>query len=249
VGTRVPPATYADVALSLNYTHLFDGRLASADSWNTRILPALRTLRGELAKALRSSQRSSSDVPSIELSGQVTISMAVALGTTFLSTSELGRATWLQPRPGASQPERWSAGLTRAESHFRVLESPDATTAKHLALLVSVGQQPVEADFRRYRSQLPPLRAVVSIEPSERSPGQLTAETALDVCLKTIDALKAARKTYGADVVHLFFAGPVGLAFLLGQQLNTFSLVHTYEHVGSAGELPYIPAAVLRPSE
>ena len=31
--------------------------------------------------------------------------------------------------------------------------------------------------------------------------------------------------------IHLFIAGPAGLAFLIGQQLNTFGTITVYEHV------------------
>jgi hypothetical protein len=47
--------------------------------------------------------------------------------------------------------------------------------------------------------------------------------------------------------VHLFMAAPAGLAMLVGQSLNTFGAVHTYEHVSTDGSGRYRRAALLRP--
>jgi hypothetical protein len=42
-------------------------------------------------------------------------------------------------------------------------------------------------------------------------------------------------------------AAPAGLAVLVGQLLNTFGAVQTYEHVLTDGSGTYKPAALLRP--
>ena len=47
--------------------------------------------------------------------------------------------------------------------------------------------------------------------------------------------------------MHLFMAVPAGLAVLIGQLLNTFGSVQTYEHVTVDGSGQYRPAALLRP--
>jgi SMODS-associated and fused to various effectors sensor domain len=52
----------------------------------------------------------------------------------------------------------------------------------------------------------------------------------------------------GLRGVHLFIAGPVGLAFLLGQLLNTFGTIRTYEHVSDHSVGHYSPAVALKPS-
>jgi hypothetical protein len=42
-------------------------------------------------------------------------------------------------------------------------------------------------------------------------------------------------------------AAPAGLAVLIGQLLNTFGAIQTYEHVVADGSGRYRPAALLRP--
>ena len=83
---------------------------------------------------------------------------------------------------------------------------------------------------------------------SRRKGPSCTMDWALDVAHLTIDALRRARAQYQCrGAVHLFTAVPVGLAFMIGQLLNTLGAVHTYEHVPGR-PIPYAPAAVLSPS-
>jgi hypothetical protein len=59
--------------------------------------------------------------------------------------------------------------------------------------------------------------------------------------------MRAARREYGnIGTVHLFTAVPAGLVVLIGQLLNTFGTVQTYEHVNIDGSGCYRPAALLR---
>jgi SMODS-associated and fused to various effectors sensor domain len=81
--------------------------------------------------------------------------------------------------------------------------------------------------------KLPPLRALVHVtRPGSyphliRTPGEAT-----DVALAVQHGMRTARREYGnIGTVHLFMAAPAGLAMLIGQLLNTFGAVQTYEHV------------------
>jgi hypothetical protein len=109
----------------------------------------------------------------------------------------------------------------------------------------------VSSDFAATAATLSPLRAVASIYPANRSLGgrtNLTGGQALDVAHLTIDALRRARAQYQCrGAVHLFMAVPFGLAFMIGQLLNTLGAVHTYEHMPGR-PIPYALAAVLSPS-
>jgi len=48
--------------------------------------------------------------------------------------------------------------------------------------------------------------------------------------------------------IHLFLAVPAGLAVMIGQTLNTFGPIQTYEHVGTDAVGVYKPAALLASS-
>jgi hypothetical protein len=65
-----------------------------------------------------------------------------------------------------------------------------------------------------------------------------------------IEALRDAGSTFQLKpdaTVHLFLAVPAGVAFMLGQLLNTWGSVQTYEHTAGNAQ-PYQPAAHFNPS-
>jgi hypothetical protein len=77
-----------------------------------------------------------------------------------------------------------------------------------------------------------------------RTPGEAT-----HIALTVQDGIRTARREYGSiGTVHLFMAVPAGLAMLIGQLLNTFGSVQTYEHVTVGGSGQYRPAALLQPN-
>lgn len=64
-----------------------------------------------------------------------------------------------------------------------------------------------------------------------------------------VEGLRQARDTLQPrGTVHLFLAVPAGLAMMIGQMLNTFGPVQTYEHVAVGAVGVYRPAALLEPS-
>jgi hypothetical protein len=146
--------------------------------------------------------------------------------------------------------ELWDLDRDREASGFDTDIKAQCPGASDVALLLSVAAD-VKADFATAAATLPPLRAVVSVSPAIGPPGSrtiLTAGQALDVAQLTIDALRRARAQYQClGAVHLFMAVPVGLAFIIGQLLNTLGAVHTYEHV-PGHPISYELAAVLKPS-
>lgn len=77
----------------------------------------------------------------------------------------------------------------------------------------------------------------------------LSSGQAADVAFVVQEAMRSARRDYGnVGTVHLFMAVPAGIAVLVGQLLNTFGAVQTYEHLSVDGSGTYSPAALLHPS-
>ena len=116
------------------------------------------------------------------------------------------------------------------------------------ALLVSVTND-VTDDYSVSKMGLP-LRSAVHVAPTEPREGriQVGSGEATHIARLAVDSLRAAWTDHGKrGTIHLFLAAPAGLAFLIGQQLNTFAKVQTYEHV-PGDPIPYKPAALLTPS-
>ncbi|MEP7368761.1 MAG: SAVED domain-containing protein [Dermatophilaceae bacterium] len=238
VFTRTPAVHHHDAALTIDFTHLFDGRTAKTGTWDT-VTASLRTTL----------QRVASDAPgrSVHLRGLVGLPTAVALGATVSSPSRAD-AAWLQHTPGRPDSP-YTLNAAPVPSSFTVDLVDGNPGAADLAVLVSVSENTVPA-FQATHG-LGPFRGIVHASapggyphPFD-SPGQ-----AVHVAHEVVRAIRLARSRYGTlGAVHLFVAGPAGLAFLIGQLLNTLGLVTTYEHVSASGVGAYARAAVLDPSQ
>ncbi len=236
---RQPPPFELGTALVLDWSARFTEKEATPESWRDTLLPAL----DRIAKAIRQHAPGRE----VEAFGLPTLPAAAALGCAFLSTSGL-RASWRQIAPGRD-PQLWSLSQPKEDSGFKPQITSKEPTARDIAILVSIADN-TEPLFAAYQKSLPPLRALVHIaRPGAyphiiRTPGEAT-----DVALAVQDGMRAARREYGnIGTAHLFMAAPAGLAMLIGQLLNTFGSVQTYEHVTVDGSGQYRPAALLRPS-
>jgi SMODS-associated and fused to various effectors sensor domain len=236
--TRGPAAHRPDAALTVDLTHRFAGRHADAGAWQTSILPALAAIVDETA-------RRGPGHP-LQFRGLVGLPAAVAIGTMVLAPRAVS-ATWMQHTPGRAETA-YSLAEERRPSGFRIALRDHRPDAADLAVLVNVSENTVPAV--RATVDLPEFRGWVHADPPGAHPHLFPGSAeAADLAYEVIGAMRTARSRYGrVGDVHLFIAGPVGLAFLLGQLLNTFGTVHTYEHVNDDGVGHYRPAVVLSPS-
>jgi len=229
-------------ALAADLTHRFDGRLAKPSAWARHILPGLRSIRAVLQK--RSADRE------IRCSGQICLPAAVALGAEFLSVSGV-RSGWVQDLTTfGGQQELWALQVPAAPTSFVAQSFPGKPDGTALALIVSVTHNIVD-DVRSCFEKDFPFRAMVHVhDPAMQGTGrrQLSPAEAVRVAHVAINALRDAWSMYKVrGTVHLFLATPAGLAFMIGQLLNGFGDVQTYEHVPTHRPC-YVPAALLRPS-
>jgi hypothetical protein len=238
VYTRGPVVHRPDAALTVDLTHRFDGRHAYAGAWPTYLLPALTSIVDDTAR--RAPGRP------LRLRGLVGLPAAVALGTTLLAPRAVA-AAWMQYTPGRPDTA-YSLAEPRRPSGFHIAVRDHHPDAEDLAILVNVSDNTVPA--LRATIDLPKFRGWVHADPPGAHP-YLFSESgeAVDLAHEIIEAVKAARSRYGRiGDLHLFLAGPAGLAFLLGQLLNTLGTVHTYTHVSDNGIGHYVRAVALQPS-
>lgn len=237
VFTRAPAVHHPDAALTIDFTHLFDGRSAKPGTWDT-VTARLRTTL----------QRVTSDAPGrpVHLRGLVGLPAAVALGATVSSPSK-ANAAWVQYTPG-SPDSLYALTVAPAPSPFSAQLIDGNPSAADLAVLVSVSENTIPA-FQA-TTGLGPFRGIVHATASGDYPHRLvSAGQAVHVAHEVVRSIRLARSRYGTlGAVHLFVAGPAGLAFLIGQLLNTLGVVTTYEHVSASGVGAYARAAVLNPS-
>jgi hypothetical protein len=239
LNTRKKPAFEPGVALSLDWTHRFDGRLAKPpEAWKDHLLPALETVA-------QVCEQHASGHP-ILAEGLCALPAAVAMGSTFLTTRRLSLA-WRQISP-KRPPEVWSLSEKPEPSGFTAINSGN-TSGDDLALLVSVASN-VEPAFGASKSQLPAFRGMVLVTNPGNYPHDIeTPGQAVDIVRVIAEGLRKARDTFQPrGTIHLFLAVPAGLAVMIGQTLNTFGPIQTYEHVSADAVGVYQPTVLLKPS-
>jgi hypothetical protein len=226
-------------ALSLDWSTRFTDKETTPEIWRDVLLPALE----RIAKTIRQHAPGRE----IEAFGLPALPAAAALGCAFLSTTGL-RASWRQIAPGRDD-QLWTLAQQKEDSGFKAKIMSKEPSARDLAVLVSVADN-TEPVFAAHQKNLPTLRALVHITRPGPYPHLIqTPGEATDVALAVQDGMRTARREYGnIGTTHLFMAVPAGLAMLIGQLLNTFGAVQTYEHVTVDGTGQYRPAALLRPN-
>lgn len=231
-------------ALTIDWTRRFRGRFAREGAWSD-LLPRLLRIRKALAKCAPGRE--------IEFSGSCSNSTALALGRTWLARGPF-RCRWLQlaqDRP----PQVWRLGETREPVALQVNRRAGDPAAEDLAVLLSVAED-VEIAFGRSKPHLPAFRAILKISPPRSPEGRFqplsidTPAQAADLVAQTVEAIREARREVTAvRSLHLFAAIPVGVAFLLGQSLNTLGPVQAYEVTEPHSVGVYRPELLLRPED
>ena len=190
LNTRMPPPFELGIAIALDWSARFDGRLAKAGAWDDYLLPALRSLSDMVSREAPGRE--------VEASGFCSIPAATALGCAFLATRPTG-LSWIQRtegRDGGVREQRWSRSQGRAPSGFHAECRPDNVLGSELAVLVSVSDD-VRADFAACRSHLPRMRAILNVSrPGATRHSLEDPAQATDVALVVRDAIRAARQEH-----------------------------------------------------
>lgn len=104
-----------------------------------------------------------------------------------------------------------------------------------LAVAVGVAVDPTDAVAAYLRSQSIPVRELVTVQPAAGADDQAVANAgqAVAYAQQIRDLVRRQLdRGPGAERVHLFLAGPGGLALLLGHRWNRIRPTVVYEHLG-----------------
>ena len=215
----------------MDWSHRFDGRLASQLDWEQRLLPALSTVVKEIRKHAPGRH--------VEAYGQLALPAAVALGAAFPTTSGL-QLGWRQETVG-KPTQLWQLSGTKdtpITAQARALH----TDGEELAVLVSITGN-AEPAFVASQAALPKFRAIVSAQTEKATPYFIqSSEEAAEIALKVNTAIRVARDKFGkCNAIHLFMAAPAGFAVLLGRLLNSLGPIQLYEHIPHDTVGRYVP--------
>jgi len=214
-------------ALSYDYTPYFDARRAPMEAY-ALIQKALYDSASRLAAT-------ASDIKLIA-QGNASLPLGVLFGA--VHSRFVFDLTWMQHLRGSS-PEPWSLSSGRSDISIVQTTTKGQPSSEDLVLAVSVSAdvQTAVAEYIRHAHLAP--RATLSVGLESGSPGAgvpLSAADGLSIAQTSINGVRALKDELGLKRanLHIFLSGPLGLAVLVGQNLNTFSECHLYEHVADA---------------
>ena len=194
-------------------------RIATPEIWKKELLPEL----SELQKRVRGS----GTVRLIKLDGSVCLSAGLALGWSFPEVAEY--TIELQPRLG-QKIEPWRTDVTSQKVfNLNAIDKKMHADGNGLAVKFNIVAD-VTTDLDKYISTSGSLfKASLQLTPENGVGEIITKESAVGYARSAKKLIREAVTKYDIDKIHLFFAGPLGVAIFVGQLLNSMPQVQCYE--------------------
>jgi hypothetical protein len=223
-------------ALVVDWSTLLTPRPAPPSVWNDHLIPAI--------SAVAEATRIHAPGRRVVAGGLVSIPAAVVLGAAFLTVTGSDLA-WKQLTDG--RLSEWRLSEDRGSTNFQVRAEAGDVGATDLAIEISITSD-VTLAMSASSHVLPAFRAIVRAHPASGSSGDLARSVDAERLARAVIAqAREARTNYRiTGDAHLFIAGPLGVAVMIGRMLNTFGRVHTYEFLSDENGSIYAPAAVVR---
>jgi len=221
--TRAPMPHGAAQALRLDWSGPFARRrVPQPEVWSNELEPALVAVAESIATRCHGR--------TVRAEGHLSFGAGAALGYALRETTSIP-LTWVQQTDGHRTD--WSLAVKDEERAVEVHPEPHDPAGTAIALLLSCTHSVEDAFAAFRRSHALNLRGVIHVTcPDDgQARKRMTAGQAATVARHTRLALDEMRTTWGlvGGDLHLFMAGPVGLAVLIGQLLNTWGPITVYE--------------------
>jgi kynureninase len=151
----------------------------------------------------------------------------------------------MQP-DGTGGLARWTNAQGADESGLHASVERRDVTGSDLAVFASISDD-VASEVGQTKSSLPTFNGILEFAFDAEQPPELTPSQAAHAATVFRRALRDALNEFSnTSTVHLFMAGPAGLAFLFGQQTNTLPSIQTYVLDTANGPRVYRSAITLR---
>ncbi len=230
--TRQYTARPTEADLDLDWRPFFKGRIApSALDCSATLLPALKSIRETVA--------SKWGLRSVHVRAKAHISAGLALGFAFrdptgfqLTVEQNGEVWGTEVIPASDNP-------------LTVAETGGSIGSEDLAVQLSVAHD-ISRDVDRFvQARGEAFRARVTLQPRVGCGRESVADAqqALSMAVQAAKAIRCIRDERRALRTHLFAAVPIGLAVLLGHQLNACGPIQLYEY--DKERLTYVPSFML----
>lgn len=205
-----PAAAARRTLLDVDWSGVVDG--STPETWERRLIPALRDLQAELARAGRRR---------LAVNVQARLGLALAFGMVFSLAS--GFEVEVRSR-GVTWPSRSARTSPLAVSERR------ARGRRGAAVIELSLTQDLQRSARRLVRSTRASRHVRIASPGGRRRGLRAAAPAIAA---QVGDLARSLRADGVTDIHLVMAAPVPLALLLGRQLNAVGRIHSYYGKGA----------------
>ena len=231
----------AGFALRHDFTRYFNGREAVPRAYSI-----IETALLDTATALANT----TDRLTVRARGLAALPLGVLFGAVYSRFSF--DLSWMQLAPDGSE-EEWSlrSGVDEIATTVRPICNDLGSEELVLAISVSADVESAVADYLSRQDWAP--RATVAVKLTNGPLGQgeaITARQGLRIVHEAINTVRRQKDDLGMRRanLHVFLAGPLGLAILIGQHLNTFGECVVYEHVPNRTP-PYSAVHRFQPSD
>jgi hypothetical protein len=217
--------------LDLDWSRLdFSDKIMSDTIWKTHLLPALKDVKDALLNA---------GVTHIRLYAKATLSASMAFG--YIFRRETGFKIII-----SQEEQLWSSqDKPEKPSGLKIKVQSRNIGSKHLGINLSITSS-IDNSLGNYiDKQHLSLCAELFCEPAEGPSRESVPNhnVASAMAWEIGNAVRDAKSKYNIADIHIFGAMPLGLAVLIGSELNACGIIHLYEF--NKSESMYYPSWTL----
>ena len=219
-----------DVALHLDFRSFFQTGLPPKESWSKQFRPALERVKNALVAR---------NLFVLRLHGFAHLSLACLFGHVFRSTAgfklEIRQIT-------NNKTTIWETAATSGKSPLKATELPGSIGSRNLCVKINL-MSPDDSSVIRYRKEHGILyRATLEFHP-EKYPLLISEAEAVVIAADLVNKIKEMHARYDTNTVHLFAAVPIGLAVMIGHNINACGTIQCHEF--DNGRREYFPSCTL----
>lgn len=230
IGLSSKQKTSKDVALHLDFTGFFESGIPPATVWDEQFSAALARVKRFLSKRSRLS---------IRLHAFCHLSLGILFGYVFRRTTgfklEIEQIT-------NSNTSIWSTDRTPLDNPLTLAEIPGTLGSKNLLVRMNLMSADDKSVARYVEKNDLSYRAILTLSPPS-FPWIISEIQAATIATDLAHKIKEMHARYDTNTVHLFCAIPLGLALMIGYNVNACGTIRCYEFDNPRRE--YSPSCTL----
>lgn len=216
IGISSKQSISEEVSLHLNFMSFFEEGLPDTNIWDKQFLVALTKVKSQLVKKNRLSLR---------LFAFCHLSLGILFGYVFRKTTGIRLEI---EQFSINKREIWMTDANPKNNPLTMVELPGSLGSRDLCVKINLMSADHHSVSRYEQENSITFRGVLECVPPTY-PYRISGEEAVSIAAELADKIKQLHAQYDTDTVHLFAAVPLGLALLIGYNLNACGTIQCYE--------------------